>query len=263
MIGTEGKLTLSPRLKFKDAAAFWRRALDEQDLKPGSRVTYKQQLNALERFFGTMKLAEISVDQLANYQKFRLSAAGGRIAPLQINHEIQKLGQILDLAGLWHSLKPVRPPKSSAGRYRPLPAYRRKATSKRLNHERRQRRAQAWRTFKQFLAKPSMIAHGSINEFEKTVRTIVTLSCPSRKFADQVREIIAQAQGSIEQQSELGRLEILRQDVLSVASRRYSTRAPYMKRYRAKPANKKRIKASKRLWNAKNRPALRKRRRRT
>lgn len=71
-------------------------------------VEYQFNLKTLSKFFGEMRLGEITADQIRDYQQMRLANVG----PVAINHECGVLQQLLKRAGRWFSIEPY---------YQPLP----------------------------------------------------------------------------------------------------------------------------------------------
>lgn len=113
-------------LPFKEAAEIWRKSR-ERYIKPKTFDLYRQFIKkGLEPFFGTMKLSQIHIGHLREYQEWRqlpheqtfLSKDGSqrrrvfRAHASTINHELNCLSQILRRAGLWHTIK---------DQYEPLP----------------------------------------------------------------------------------------------------------------------------------------------
>lgn len=99
---------------FPAAAELW---LEAKAQTVGARTAwdYKHYIRALSRFFSELRLQEIHIGHIVEYRKGRQVTAGAA----RINHEVQTLGQILDMAGLWKPIervyKPMRLPKTGPG----------------------------------------------------------------------------------------------------------------------------------------------------
>ena len=109
-------------MTFEEAAKFWQlhRAQD-LSLRAGTHATTQGYIDALKKFFGRMRLADITPGHLRSYQIARLrneiSSAAGVIHPWKRtcghsipNHEISVLAQMMTFARLWHRLKPYYNP---------------------------------------------------------------------------------------------------------------------------------------------------------
>jgi integrase len=114
-------------MKFPVAAASWM-LLRRQSPKLRSRTheTTRGYLDALERFFHSLRLCDITPGHIRSYQIARLhntlKAAGNELRPWKrnaghsiINHEISVLGQMLTHCRLWHRVKPYYFPLSMPG----------------------------------------------------------------------------------------------------------------------------------------------------
>lgn len=102
------------RLQFSHAAPLWL-----EDHREGiAQRTYNDYLyyiRTLERFFGELPLSYIHIGHINAYVLERSS----RASEASINHEVNTLKQILELAGLWTEIakfyRPLRLPKSDVG----------------------------------------------------------------------------------------------------------------------------------------------------
>jgi integrase len=106
------------RLSFRDAVPRWiehRRA--HARLKPRTKEAGLEYLRALERFFGSIRLCEITPGHLKAYQIARgrneLDISGHPVSPWKrtaghsrINHELSCLTRMLRHCGLWAKLQP-------------------------------------------------------------------------------------------------------------------------------------------------------------
>jgi integrase len=103
---------------FKSGADRWLKAhARERDLKPRSVQTYEEYIEALEPFFGSLKLQDIHIGHIREYQEWRSEKAGNR----RINAELSCLHQILREARLWGTemqefYKPLKTRREGAGR---------------------------------------------------------------------------------------------------------------------------------------------------
>jgi len=104
----ENSLALLP---FAQAAPAWLEA--RKKISPRTRADYEQYILALNSFFADLKLLEIHVGHIQEYQKqrqrgtiFRMRSAGAS----RINHETSTLSQILARAGLWAAIEPYHEP---------------------------------------------------------------------------------------------------------------------------------------------------------
>lgn len=108
-------------LLFPEAARMW---LDgRRKINDGTRTSYLQYIKSLTTFFGQLRLRDIDIGHVAEYQKARQAEirAHRKIAADQcrdtdgssrINHELSALGQIMARAGLWTEIQKF---------YEPLP----------------------------------------------------------------------------------------------------------------------------------------------
>ena len=105
-------------MSFDDATTFWQlyRAQDP-DLRARTHETTLGYIHALQKFFSSIRLRDITPGHLRQYQIARLhnsiSIQGQENHPWKqkaghsmINHELSVLGQMMTLAKLWHRLKP-------------------------------------------------------------------------------------------------------------------------------------------------------------
>jgi hypothetical protein len=120
MAASQSSTSLSDIL-FPDAANTWLQS--RTSISESTRYGYSCNIKCLSRCFGEMKLAEIQLSHIQDYQAQR--AAGTipglrKAGPLAINHELNTLKQVLDRAGEWDRLKklyePLRIAPSRIGR---------------------------------------------------------------------------------------------------------------------------------------------------
>ena len=118
-------LVISPgelaRLSFPDAAHVWlsshKRQISERTAKD-----YRDWTKMLTKFFGSLRLDQIHIGHIEQYQAHRLAGTEGldQAGPVCINHELGVLCQILKRAGLWAAIdphyQPLRIPKSKRNR---------------------------------------------------------------------------------------------------------------------------------------------------
>lgn len=108
-------------LTFSQAAPIW---LDSRKrLAPRTKGGYEQYIRALNSFFSELKLADIHIGHIHEYQTARQGGSVYRMrvaGPSIINHEINTLSQVLTRAGLWAGLndwyEPLAQPVSTRGR---------------------------------------------------------------------------------------------------------------------------------------------------
>jgi integrase len=106
------------QMLFKDASAWWMR-LRRQDsgLRGGTHDTTQGYLNALEKFFGNLRMCDIRPGHIRAYQIARLQnrvrVGDKEVHPWlrnaghsYVNHEISVLGQMLTHCKLWHHIRP-------------------------------------------------------------------------------------------------------------------------------------------------------------
>ncbi len=102
-------------LPFETAARAWL-STRHHHLAASTRIDYEKHIRMLARFFGHLRLVEITADHLHGYQEKRCAVAGASI----INREISVLQQILKRAGRWDkvgaSYDPLPLPRETAGR---------------------------------------------------------------------------------------------------------------------------------------------------
>jgi integrase len=86
----------------------------QQEISPKTARCYREYSRHLLAFFGPLRLDDIHIGNLVAYRSSRVTAGPGLI-----NHEINCLSQILDVAGLWAPIakfyKPLRIPKHGPG----------------------------------------------------------------------------------------------------------------------------------------------------
>jgi integrase len=98
-------------MRFCQASALW---LEEHKGRIAAKtcIDYRYYIATLVRFFGELQLDQIHVGHIAAYTAERSATAGSSC----INHEINTLKQILELAGLWSEIKkfyhPLRLPRT-------------------------------------------------------------------------------------------------------------------------------------------------------
>jgi integrase len=111
---------LLPSLKFSKAAPVWYDT-HAQHVSAGTRRHYTNCLNRLMKSFGDLRLEEIRIGHLEQYQKLRSAGEGGmrRAGPSLVNHELNTLSQILSYAGLWAPIerryRPMKLPRPRVG----------------------------------------------------------------------------------------------------------------------------------------------------
>jgi len=109
---------------FADASRFWMLLRRQSNaLKPRTHETTQCYLDALNKFFGQLRLCDITPGHVRSYQIARqhniVRTADQETHPWQrpagdsiINHEICALGMMMKRARLWHRIKPYYFPKS-------------------------------------------------------------------------------------------------------------------------------------------------------
>jgi integrase len=111
------------RLPFSQAATLWmviRR--QRRNLKPRTHESTQGYIDALEKFFGAIRLCDITPGHLHAYQLARaansIAINGREVQPWKhmaghsiVNHEISTLGQILKHCKLWEKLQPYYSPE--------------------------------------------------------------------------------------------------------------------------------------------------------
>jgi integrase len=114
-------------LPFREAALYWMRLRRQSPkLKPRAHETTQQYLGTLEKFFGALRLCDITPGNLRGYQLARTAntvrQGGKELHPWThpaghsiINHEISVLGQMLRLCRLWQRIRPFYFPLAIAG----------------------------------------------------------------------------------------------------------------------------------------------------
>jgi integrase len=103
---------------FSEASGLWMRLRAQSDhLRPRTHETTQGYLDALSKFFGRLRLRDITPGHIRGYQIARLHnlvrASGEDLHPWQheaghsiINHELSVVGQMLTQCRLWHRIKP-------------------------------------------------------------------------------------------------------------------------------------------------------------
>jgi integrase len=100
---------------FEEAGEAW---LDSRKpyLSPRTISDYESHIKTLTAFFGEMRLAEITADEIRAYQRMRMARAGASC----INKECSVLQQMLKRIGRWGEIsaqyQPLPPPKESPHR---------------------------------------------------------------------------------------------------------------------------------------------------
>src|SRR5262249_47784630 len=99
-------------LTFKVAAEIW-----YEDQKPYWRKStadsYEKYIRRLSTYFNDLKLEEIRIEHLREYQKINnaLTEDGlPRFVASSINHDLNTLAQILAQAGVWEAIRPFYKP---------------------------------------------------------------------------------------------------------------------------------------------------------
>lgn len=86
----------------------------QQNISPKTAKCYREYYRALGPFFAEVRLCDFSIERIAAYRSYRVTAGPGLI-----NHEVNCLSQLLASVGLWASIakvyKPLRVPKSGPG----------------------------------------------------------------------------------------------------------------------------------------------------
>lgn len=108
------RVDIAPQKRFSEAAEQWKQSRVSQ-ISSGSLENYRQYIQSLNLFFGEMRLEDIHIGNVEEYQELRQETCGAS----RINHEISCLQQILKRAGLWEELRryyePMPLPASSPG----------------------------------------------------------------------------------------------------------------------------------------------------
>jgi hypothetical protein len=110
------------KLSFEEAAPLWL-ASHRVHISEKTEADYRRYIKALCWLFRGVRLNEISISHLEQYQAARMAGDLGpkkkRAGPVCINHELGALCQLLKRAGLWRALdehyKPLRIQKSTRG----------------------------------------------------------------------------------------------------------------------------------------------------
>jgi integrase len=109
---------ISPDQTFQEAAHLW---LESRTFQGASRTRYvaprtlkdfRQYVRALERFFAGMKLRDIHIGNLREYQRMRAAGelSGETVGPNKINQEMTILIRVLQRAGCWNELAELYQP---------------------------------------------------------------------------------------------------------------------------------------------------------
>jgi integrase len=111
--------TLLGNIAFPAAAAAWLDA-HAQHISLGTVRDYRNCIKALTPFFSKLRLGQIHIGHLEQYQQMRSRGAGlPGVGPSRVNHELNTLSQILARAGLWQPMaelyKPLPLPRSKVG----------------------------------------------------------------------------------------------------------------------------------------------------
>jgi integrase len=106
-------------LRFCEAAQVWFQA-HTMHVGPGTVRHYVNCIERLKPFFGELRLDQIHIGDVENYQRMRSTGNGlHKAGPSCINHELNTLSQILARAGLWAAIepnyKPLRLPRPKVG----------------------------------------------------------------------------------------------------------------------------------------------------
>src|SRR5690348_3613529 len=82
-------VTLQPQITFSQAAELWAQS-HALHIRSGTRRHYRHCIRALAPFFGALRLDEIRIDHLEQYQKMRSAGEGGlrKAGPSCVNHEL-------------------------------------------------------------------------------------------------------------------------------------------------------------------------------
>ena len=107
MIASQIQVTALGTMLFPKAGSSWLQTRKSY-ISAKSFHEYELNISTLAKFFGEMRLGEITADQISAYQQMRL----GQCGPFSINHECGVLQQMLKRAGQWFSIEP---------HYQPLP----------------------------------------------------------------------------------------------------------------------------------------------
>lgn len=110
-------------MAFEEAAPLWL-ASHRRHIHERTAFDYDKWIHMLRYYFRWMRLSEIGISHLEDYQRARTTGEVGgekkrQAGPVCINHELGVLAQILKRAGLWKALdehhKPLRIPRSTRG----------------------------------------------------------------------------------------------------------------------------------------------------
>jgi integrase len=105
-------------MTFEDAAKFWKlHRANDTGLRDRTHATTDGHLDALRKFFGRIRLCDITPGQMRGYQIARmhntLRISGQELHPWKhqagnsiINHELSVVGQMMTFAKLWHRIQP-------------------------------------------------------------------------------------------------------------------------------------------------------------
>jgi integrase len=115
------------KMLFRDAAVYWMHLRRQSiSLKPRAHEATQTYINALNMFFGGLRLCDITPGHIRGYQIARMSNTlncGGEILHpwkhgcmhTTVNHEISVLGMMLAHCRLWHKIRPFYFPLSIPG----------------------------------------------------------------------------------------------------------------------------------------------------
>jgi integrase len=115
------------KMLFRDASTYWMRLRKQStSLKGRTHETTQDYLDTLEKFFGALRLCDITPGHIRGYQLARLAdmvrSGGKELHPWKhkaghsiINHEISALGQIMSHCRLWQRVRPFYFPLSIPG----------------------------------------------------------------------------------------------------------------------------------------------------
>lgn len=110
-------------MPFSQAARSWMILRRHSELHERTHETTQGYINALEKFFGAVRLRDITPGHIRGYQIARLNnrlrSAGRELKPWKqaaghsmVNHELSVIGQMLTHSKLWHRIKPYYFPLS-------------------------------------------------------------------------------------------------------------------------------------------------------
>lgn len=110
-------------MTFSDASHSWMLLRRQSELHERTHEATQGYINALEKFFGSLRLCDITPGHVRGYQIARLGnrlrVSGCEVKPWKhlaghsaVNHEISVIGQMLTHCKLWHRIKPYYFPLS-------------------------------------------------------------------------------------------------------------------------------------------------------